>query len=367
MSTLLVWREQIQVFYAKYSSYIIKGLRFILGLVVFWLINTNVGFMKAASSIICTVGLSVVCAFFPLTIMVLAATALILIHFYSLSIAIAIVSALIFILMYIFYFRFVPGKAWLVLLTAVSYALKVPLVIPVAIGLLGTPVCLIPAVCGTISYYMIHLVKTSSSAFKGEGAAGLINALIAFTKQVLINKEMWIMSAAVVLCILLVYGIRTRSVDHSWKIASVVGAVCAIVVCAVGNVMLEQHISYVILAVSGVLAIVAGLLLEMLFLSVDYTRTEQLEFEDDEYHYYVKAVPKLAVTVPEKNVKHITERQETGQFDSDAVKKSAGISEKKKNKALSEGERMEKGQNADDILLTRSLNKELGLDRSEKE
>ena len=59
----------------------------------------------------------------------------------------------------------------------------------------------------------------------------------------------------------------------------------------------------------------------------DSTRTEHLEFEDDEYPYYVKAVPKIGVTVPEKSVKHINEKA------------------------------------AEDILLTRSLNKELGLDK----
>lgn len=367
MSTLLVLREQLQVLYAKYSVYIIKGLQFILGLLVFGLINSNVGFMKAASSVVCTIGLSAVCAFFPLTIMVFAATALVLLHFYSLSMAIALVAALIFVLMYIFYFRFSPKKAWLILLTAVSFALKVPFVVPVAVGLLGSPVCLIPAVCGTISYYMIHFVKTSSSTFKGGDASGLVDALVAFTKQTLTNKEMWLMTIAVAVCILLVYGIHKCSVDHAWKIASVSGAVGAAVICVTGNIVLNLHISYVMVGISGALAIVAGLLLEVMFLSVDYSRTENLEFEDDEYHYYVKAVPKLAVSAPEKQVKHITERPGTERIDVKEVKKAAGDSPKKNQAEISEKERMEKNQNADDILLTRSLSKELGLDEPGKE
>ncbi len=32
----------------------------------------------------------------------------------------------------------------------------------------------------------------------------------------------------------------------------------------------------------------------------------KVQFEDDEYYYYVKAVPKMAVAVPEKRVKRIT-------------------------------------------------------------
>ena len=53
MSTLLVWREKLQKIYAKYSTYILKALQLILGLVLFGLINANIGFMKMASSVFC--------------------------------------------------------------------------------------------------------------------------------------------------------------------------------------------------------------------------------------------------------------------------------------------------------------------------
>ena len=35
------------------------------------------------------------------------------------------------------------------------------------------------------------------------------------------------------------------------------------------------------------------------------SRTERVQFEDDEYYYYVKAVPKMYVAVKEKQVKTI--------------------------------------------------------------
>lgn len=60
MSTLLVWKDQIEKIYARYSFYIVKILQFVLGLCVFGLINSNIGFMKALSSTVCTVGLAAV-------------------------------------------------------------------------------------------------------------------------------------------------------------------------------------------------------------------------------------------------------------------------------------------------------------------
>ena len=46
-------------------------------------------------------------------------------------------------------------------------------------------------------------------------------------------------------------------------------------------------------------------ILQFFVFSVDYSRTEHTQFEDDEYYYYVKAIPKINVTAPEMNVKRI--------------------------------------------------------------
>ena len=190
----------------------------------------------------------------------------------------------------------------------------------------------------------------------------MVETLISFTKQALMNKEMWVMIAAVAACVLLVYSIRTLSVDHAWKFASVGGAVAAVVIAATANVALNLHISLSPLVISGVIGVLAGLLLEVIFLSVDYARTEYLEFEDDEYHYHVKAVPKIGVTVPQKSVKHINERQNTGSIGG---KNNRGDNGGQTSSSYGTGY-PERPKSADEILLERSLNKELGLDGKSK-
>ena len=40
-------------------------------------------------------------------------------------------------------------------------------------------------------------------------------------------------------------------------------------------------------------------------LAVDYSATEYTQFEDDDYYYYVKAIPKIKVTATDVKVKHI--------------------------------------------------------------
>ena len=363
MSTLYVLRERLKQLYASYSVYFLKALQFLMGLLLFGLINSNVGFMKMASSFVCTVGLAVICTFFPMIVMVLAATALVLVHFYALSMPIAAVSLVIFPIMYIFYFRFTPKKAWLVLVAVLAFALKIPFVIPVVFGLMGTPVWIVPAACGIVSYYMIHFVKASGTALKGADADSMMDSLMSFARQVLANREMWLMVMVAVIGILVVNAIRTRALDHAWKIASAAGAAVCVAAASVGNILLGLHISYVIIILSAVLGAAIGLVLEFLFFSVDYSRTEHMQFEDDEYYYYVKAVPKVGVPVPEKKVKHITERQ-----DSEEEIPNGTEQEKRRGQpAKNDESKSTADRTTDEILLTRSLSKELGLDRKTEE
>ena len=348
MSTLLVWREKLQNIYAKYSIYILKALQFVTGLIVFGLINSNIGFMEQASSVVCTAGLAVICTFFPMTIMTLAAAALVLVHFYAVSMPIAIVSLVVFLLMFIFYFRFTPKKAWIVLLSAIAFGLKIPFVIPVVFGLLGTPVWIVPASFGIISYYMIDYVKDSATALKSADAENLADSLMNFTKQLFTSKEMWLMIGAIVVGILVVHLIRTRSVDHAWKIASAAGAAVSVILLSAGSIALDIDISFAIVLASAVLGIAIGLVLEFFFFSVDYSRAENIQFEDDEYYYYVKAVPKVGVAVPEKEVKRITGNRP----------------DRRRGPKKSDDEQ-DDATKTDEILLTRSLSKELGIGQEE--
>ena len=83
----------------------------------------------------------------------------------------------------------------------------------------------------------------------------------------------------------------------------------------VGSVALDVEVHYASLIIGSVISAVIGFGLELMLFSVDYARTEYLQFEDDEYYYYVKALPKVSVSAPEKQVKRINRRQETDTGD----------------------------------------------------
>ena len=51
--------------------------------------------------------------------------------------------------------------------------------------------------------------------------------------------------------------------------------------------------------------------------ALDYTGVEYVQFEDDDYMYYVKAVPKIVVTTPQKNIKRINVQKSVDTLESE--------------------------------------------------
>lgn len=383
MDNLYVIKGQLQQVYAKYSKFIDKGVQFILALAAFYMINHDLGFMSLLSNPLITLGLAVICAFLPMIVTVLAAAILILVQMAAVSLGIMAVTAAVFVIMFVFYVRFSPKTALIILLTPLAFLFHIPYVIPVAFGLVGAPSSVVAIICGTIVYYMIDYVKTSASALESGGATAMISQLMTYLQQVFQNKEMIITIIAFVIVLFLVYQVRRMAISHAWKSASAAGAVVSIVIMAAGSAVLDVKISYPELILGNVAAVIVGLILELLFFAVDYSRTESVQYEDDEYYYYVKAVPKIVVAAPEKTVKRInrrTENQETEIINTDEIRgKSAEDGEARKEGEKKPGKRKAAGKprsprkkesqitgNMDQLLLTRSLQKELHLDEEER-
>lgn len=375
MNDLIVWRDKLQELYAMKSIYIDKAVQFVLALVTFLMINQNIGLMKAVATPVVAVALAVICTFLPPVVTAYVAAGLVIVHLFKLSIGVAAAAALIFVVMFIFYCRFTPKKALLLLVTPVAFMLHVPYVVPVACALVLGPISAVPVVFGTIIYYMIECVRTSATAITS--ADGITRQISLFVKTVFQDKTLWITVIAFIISIFVVYTVRRLSVDHAWKIAAASGAVVNIVVIVIGDIVFDIHTSYNMLIIGNIAAVVIGFIMEFFLFSVDYSRTERLQFEDDEYYYYVKAIPKISVTAPEKTVKHINERKETGeiagteperrqrsksgQTEKPAVRKTKTVSKVKRPKSPAVQQPTRVGGNTDEILLAQSLKEELDI------
>jgi hypothetical protein len=305
MTNLLVFREQLKKFYAKYEIYITPVLKFAAAFAVILMLNARIGYMSELKNMAVVLILALMCSFLPANFIVFEAALVTLGHLYKFSVECAVVALALFVLLFILYFRFSPKDTAAVILTPICFAIGVPYVIPIAVGLLGTPVSAVSVASGVIVYYSVNYMVGNASVlntFEDDGALEKFRYVI---DGILGNKAMFVTIVAFVATIIVVYFIRRLSVDYSWTIAMITGALLDILILLFGDLMYSIELSIPGLIVGSIVAVLVAKLLEFFAFNVDYSRTELVQFEDDEYYYYVKAVPKNTVAAPQKRVKTI--------------------------------------------------------------
>ena len=138
MKTLLEYREKMKLFLGKYDIYIFPVLKFALALIVFLVINANVGFMSRLTNPGIALVLALICSFLPLNITVVFGAILILIHMYALSLEAFAITFVLFALMFLLFFRTAPRYGYLLIVTPLAFCLGIPYLIPLAMGLAAT-------------------------------------------------------------------------------------------------------------------------------------------------------------------------------------------------------------------------------------
>ena len=305
MTTLLVYREQLKKFYSKYELYITPVMKFLLALLTLIMINNSIGYMGELKRFTVVMVLSLMCSFLPMNFIVFVAAGVTLGHLYKFSLECAGVAFVVFLLLFILYFRFSPRDTIAVLLKPLCFILKIPYVMPIAMGLVGTPVSAVSVASGAIAYYTVSYMTNSASMLNTFEKDETLEKFRYVIDGLLGNKAMFITIVAFAATVVVVYFIRRLSVDYSWTIAMITGALLDVLILLFGDLMYNTKLSIMGVIVGSVVSVLLVKVLEFFIFNVDYSRTEFVQFEDDEYYYYVKAVPKNTVAAPQKRVKTI--------------------------------------------------------------
>lgn len=311
MKNLLVMKEQLKRFYGKYEIYITPTLKFLLAIITLITINANIGFMYRLKNPAIVLVVALLCSFLPLNLILLFAAVFIVLHLYALSLECAIVVLILFLLMFLLYFRFSPKDSVAVLLTPLCFAFRVPYVMPLAMGFVGTPLSAVSVGCGVVVYYVLDYAKTNSTTLGNLEADSTIQKFQYIVDNIMGNRTMVVMIAAFAVTVVLVYLVRRLSVNYAWRIAMIVGAITNMMIILMGDLFMDINISIIGTIIGTVLSVLLIMVLQFFVFNVDYSRTEYVQFEDDEYYYYVKAVPKMMVSAPEKKVKKINALKNT--------------------------------------------------------
>ena len=305
MTTLLVVKQYIKNFISKYEVYLKPLMKLILALASLMMINSKIGYMHRLDNISIVLIVALMCSFMPMNFIIFVAAVFTVLHLYALSLECAAIALVLFLVLFLLYFRFSPKDTLVVLLTPMCFVLKIPYAVPLTMGLIGTPASAISVGCGVIVSYLISYIADSATALSGMDTEDIITKVRYIVDGLLNNKEMLLTIFAFAVTIMIVYLIKRMSINYAWTIAMIVGVIVDVMILLVGDLMFDTNVSIIGIIIGTVFSMLIAKVVEFFAFHVDYSRVEKVQFEDDEYYYYVKAVPKITVATPSKTVKRI--------------------------------------------------------------
>ena len=270
MTSLLELKQYIKRFYIKYETYITYVWKFLLALVSILVINSKLGYMDALTNVAIVMMASLLCAILPANFIVFISAAFILGHLYSLAMECALIALVIFILMFLLYFRFSPKDTLAVLLTPIFFFMHIPYVMPLAMGLLGTPASVVSVSFGLVISYMIGYFSSNATSFGSDGVVEAANGFSTIINGIIGNKEMMVMIIVFAIVLVLVYIIRRSSIDHCWKIAIAAGSIGLMIFTLIGDIMSDTQISIAGVILGTIISALLMLVVEFFAFNMDF-------------------------------------------------------------------------------------------------
>lgn len=312
MVGLLEIKEKIIRFYGKNEVYLMPLIKFLLAVIAFVMINTNIGYMKSLNRLPIVLILSALCSVLSINGMIVIVSAVILLHLYALSMEVFLVGFLIFAAVYFVYFRFAPKYGYNAILMPICLKLGIPYIVPVSSGLMGDAYSVLSVVCGTLVYFFLNGVHLNETVLSDvvEISGNTTSKFVIVMNQFIGNKEMFLAAGVFAAATIIVYIIRSLEIDNAWLIAWITGILFETISLIAGYMLFGILGKVTGVVVGGVISGILAFVIQFMFFNLDYTRTERLQFEDDEYYYYVKAVPKAIIASSDKQIKHFNRKDE---------------------------------------------------------
>ncbi|MBQ9610545.1 MAG: hypothetical protein IJV15_14025 [Lachnospiraceae bacterium] len=306
MSGILQVRDAIRDFLRRYDEIITPLFRFIAAWLMFWSINKLYGYSDLFDRSIVIFLLSVICALVSGAVATLIGCIVIIFSAFFVSKEIGIVTFLLFMIIYFMYMRMFPRCGWILFFVPIMYIFKLTYAIPLVVAIFAGASGMVPVAFGILLYKYAGCVSELNDMLSSAADKDEIDVYTYLIDNVLKNKEILMLAIVFALVILVTFFIYKLPFDYSWYVAIGVGGLCNILFAMVCGVYLDVNVPGGALVAGTIVGIIIGVLVTMCKRLVDFSRKEVVQFEDDDYYYYVKAIPKYNVSAKKKTVKKVT-------------------------------------------------------------
>lgn len=271
------------------------------GICVLAVIKGQTGYAALLGNPFLLTGLALLYGIFPQSLSLLLTAGLALFQLYSLSVCAAVTGGAVLVILLLLYFGIAEKNDRSFLLTPVFYGVQIPFAAPVVFGLTGSGTSLAGVLFGTIWYYTLNTIQGQAEVLRAAGGSirrasdveELITQCSALTDLILRRREMILMLFVCAGVWLVVFVGRQMAVRYAWTMAAGAGALVFAILVPAGSAVLDLPFHAAGFAGGIALAGLVTAVVQLFVFLPDYKGTESVQFEDEDYYYYVRAVPKL--------------------------------------------------------------------------
>ena len=126
-----------------------------------------------------------------------------------------------------------------------------------------------------------------------EESQELIKNIKTLLESIIKDDRLVLALISMVAVLLVVYLIRRMAVKYSWTMAIVIGTLTFLLVELTGCLVFDRMGEALGLLIGTAFAVLIAFIVKFFVFRVDYSKVVNVQFEDGDYYYYVKAVPKV--------------------------------------------------------------------------
>ena len=314
MTTLLEIKAIIVALYKRTEFVVMPLIKFIFALIVLSRVNNFMdafdtsGSLGILSAFSVKMALSLIVAFVPGTWFVFLIIMTVSARLFFVSFEATFIALVVMMVLYLMFLRLFPKQAYLAIVTPFMMSISLPYVVPLMIGLFVGPAGIIPVCVGIMAYFMANYLPgllEMSSTDLADLPVVLIDMYRYFVSSATSDRRMMIMIGVFAVVIVATYFVSQLEMDYIHYIAIGFGGLVMIFGFIIGNIIMSAGVGIGGMFIGTIFSVILVGVAQFFRFSLDYQKTEKHQFEDDDYFYYVRAVPKIKIARSSREVKTI--------------------------------------------------------------
>lgn len=294
--SILKLRKSIQEFYQKHNTIVAMLAKGLAAFALCYAVNMMYGNTGGPMMLIGLVT-AVICAVLPMRLVYVGVIILTAMHLWKVSWDVVVFYLAAALLSYLLVCRMKPDTAIIIAFTPLFFVLKIPFLMPLLVGCFSSLYGMAAMVFGIAFYYLSVYSKDVITLLSAANGGDSVIAVKSIMDSFINDADLLLLMAAFLIAAIVAYVLYHQSFDHAWYIGIAVGGFAGLVVYLTGGILFDIENGNMTYLFTIPVAIIIACIIQFFRCVIDYSGAEKLQFEDDDYYYYVKAVPKINVIV----------------------------------------------------------------------